>query len=653
MKRQWWYLVAVAALALTACSGGSLSTGGNVFAPPTPAPGAKIQPASVHLSVTIPAASNAGSGDGRKYISPNTKSISLLLVSVNGQAVTGQNAAIVQTYAGASNCSSGSGGSLTCTATIAGAVGSDVATVTLYSGPNATGSALAAGSMQFQVAATGSSLAITNGTSISIGGVVANLSVAVSPQSFALGHSASLSVTLTATDASGATIVGPAAFTTPVELTTSDTTGSIGFTTGTSQTPSSSLSVTSPATQIQMVYNGSSQLAAGPITVQAQQGSLTAVATAQAGGVSPSGSPSTSPSGTPLPQNATVYVLNQGSNGGTNATVTEYSLTASGNAAPIRTVTLSPSLYAAGMAVDKTGRIYIGYYDSPTFAIDSGNELDVYNAGASGAAHPAARITSEATQSTMLDPGTIYVDKSGRIITLATTNVDGQSGGDSIVTYAPNANGAVPPVHAWNFDYTNGAMYFVYAFQYGGYYTIGLTEDSAGNLFMAATLGVLASSDRPQGVFVAPASFVNGPPLTQPLRVIPGGGSATTLPAYASGQLLQGLALDSSGTIYVSQAVNGTGSIAAFHSGASGGVTNVPPLRTISGSVLNVSVPAVQVPPQLPLAVAGGTLIVGNQTTNSVLFYPTTASGSATPVTISGTATGLQTPIGVAVGPGQ
>ncbi len=653
MKKLVFALPVVAAAVVSACSGGSVATSPIVNAPASPLPAPGGQAATAHFSITIPPGGTKTSQRVKpQYVSPNTQSVSIVLVSVNGTAAAGQNATIVQTYPGASNCTAASSG-LTCTGDVPALAGADVFNVSLFSGPNATGSVLASGSVAATIVSGSSSVAVDNSASISIGGVVANLAVAVSANTLHAGTSAKLSVTVNATDASGATIIGPGTYTSPVQLTTSDTTGSVGFTTSASQTPSPAISVTSPSTAIQLVYNGSTQLAGGALNVEAQQGSLAGSTQVQVIGATPAPVPSSTPTATPTPQpaNATAYVLNEGTNGGLGATVTEYSATANGNVAPVRTLNLSSSLYAAGLAVDSSGRLYVGYYDNATFGITSGNEIDVYAAGASNAATPVTRITGESSQSTMLDPGSLYVDKTGRIITLATTNVDQQAGGDSIVTYAANASGAVPPSHAWNFDYSSGGMYFVYAFESNGYYTIGFNEDAAGNLYFGGAMGVLVSSDRPQGVWVAPAAFTAGPPLTQPARIFPGGGSATNIPAYGAGQLVQGVALDSSSAIYESQSINGAGSINVFPAGASGGTTNVPPLRTISSALLNVSVPPAQQPPQLPLAITGNSIVVANQTTNALLFFPTSSSGNATPsATIQGSSTHLNNPIAVVVG---
>ena len=46
------------------------------------------------------------------------------------------------------------------------------------------------------------------------------------------------------------------------------------------------------------------------------------------------------------------------------ATVTEYDGKAKGNAAPERTLLLDKKLYAVSIAVDSSGNLYVGYFDS-------------------------------------------------------------------------------------------------------------------------------------------------------------------------------------------------------------------------------------------------------------------------------------------------
>lgn len=80
----------------------------------------------------------AGTAD---YVSVNTQSLAIQLVSVNGGGVSGVNATIINTTAHARGCKVEAGGTV-CTATTSGSPGQDVFAVTTYASTNATGSAL-------------------------------------------------------------------------------------------------------------------------------------------------------------------------------------------------------------------------------------------------------------------------------------------------------------------------------------------------------------------------------------------------------------------------------------------------------------------------------------------------------------------------------
>ncbi|MBV8638620.1 MAG: hypothetical protein JO322_11075 [Candidatus Eremiobacteraeota bacterium] len=638
-------LVMLVAIVAACGGGGGAPSGSTVGYVPSPAPGASLSPQAVNVSVSIPLA--AAQHRTRAYLSPNTQSLVLQLTSVNGVAIPSQQSTTIDTFAGAPNCAP-AGSSLVCTGTVTGANGSDVFSVTAYAQPNGTGGVLSSGSFAAQIGTTSSTLSINNAVSLTLSGVITSLSLTASPSTLLIGSPSSANVVVNATDASGAVIVGPGAYTSPISLTFTNGTSDFGFVTASNPSPQSALALTAPTTSLAVAYDGNPSVAPGAISVQAQtqgpSGTLTSNATIAVLPATPV------PTSTPPPGSVDIYVLNAGATG-TGATVTEYASNGSGNVAPSRTLALSSSLYAAGFAVDSSGSVYVGYYDNATFTPDAGDEIDVYAPAASGNATPARRILTDPVSQTTLDPGVIWVDSSNRIITLVDTQLDNQGGLSAVGIYAAGANGAVAPTHAWNFDYTLGP--YINGYNAGGQgYIGGLTMDAGENFYVA---GALYNLNVVAGIFGASAAAGSGGvvPIS---RTIPSD-STTTLPSPPD--LITGLALDGSGFVYDAQttAPGGggpgatvTGAINVFAPGATSGTTDTAPLRTISSAALNSTLPPSGTETRLPLAIFGSTIYVANQAQNTVLVFPTSASGSIAPsATISGSSTALNAPIGIAV----
>ena len=651
-------VVALAAIVAGCGGGGSVPSGSTIGSTPQPQPSSGAA-ATLHVTVAV-----GGSGTAKVvrpgYVSSNTQSVAIQLVSSNGSPVSGQTAAVVQTYAGAPGCT-GTGSTLTCAQDVKTISGQDVFAVTLFSAPNATGTALASGFITSNVSAGGGSLPITNSTSLALSGIVANISVSTAPMSLTYGVPGSVQVILNATDASGATIIAPGTFSSPIELTTNDGTGSFGFTTSTTTTPSSSLSVTSPGAAIRLVYNGSTS-AFGPVVITAALGSLQATAQLQLTipvTPTPSGSPSPAPSGL-------IYVLNAGSgNGlGSGASVTEYQTNASGNTAPVRTLNLNnpatANLYAAGMTVDSAGNLFIGYYDTApvfdTYQAYGGNEIAMYASGASGSAAPSSTLLSVSDPNqnqAYLDPGLIVVDSQGRLNTLGD---DGAMGYSVILTYPKAATGATQPSNAFAFS---SAYPLLGAFSYYGGstngYTSGFTEDAAGNLYVAGSF--YFNGNDVGSLEIAPSNFVSDPSqLSTPSRYF----IANAITKLANDNLengissphdIQGLALDASGAIYESQIAGSAraASINVYSAGAGGGKTNNPPIRTITSTAFPSVDPSTEVG-IMPISILGSSLYAVNRPANSILVFPTNASGASSPsATISGSATKLQSPMAIVV----
>ena len=88
-------------LVLADCGGGGGAPGSVVNYAPTPQPGGSFSPQTVTVSISIPTATQ---GKKPQYLSPNTQSLTLQLVAVNGTAVPSQAATTINTYPGAQNC---------------------------------------------------------------------------------------------------------------------------------------------------------------------------------------------------------------------------------------------------------------------------------------------------------------------------------------------------------------------------------------------------------------------------------------------------------------------------------------------------------------------------------------------------------------------
>lgn len=215
-----------ASLALTGCGGGNSAGSGGAQIPSRSA-------ASAVFQVTVPAKTP-------QYVSPNTQSISITLVSVNGSAVGGA-PTIANISATAPGCSQ-SGGTISCTIPVPAQAGSDVYSVVMFAGTNATGATLSSG----QTTAT-INPGVLNTVPVTLNGVIDSIAVSLGTTSPAQGTAADIPITVTAKDATGATIVGPGNYNNPITLTNSDTSGATSL---------STTNVTAPGTAVTLHYTG-------------------------------------------------------------------------------------------------------------------------------------------------------------------------------------------------------------------------------------------------------------------------------------------------------------------------------------------------------------------------------------------------------------
>lgn len=235
---------------LAACSGGS---GGSTI----PAAGSFSQhTSSAVFSISIPA--RTANARAPRYISPNTQS---LTISVNGASTP----AVTQNVTpGSTGCTS-SGASITCSVSVTAPVGNDTFAVTLFSGTNASGSQLATGSVTATVGSNPTSVDIT------LDGVVDSVALSLADASPYAGSPATIAVSVTAKDASGATIISPGGYSQPITLSDSDASG---------HTQLSATTITDPSTSVTLNYDGSESITQATISASITAGGVTKVSKA-------------------------------------------------------------------------------------------------------------------------------------------------------------------------------------------------------------------------------------------------------------------------------------------------------------------------------------------------------------------------------------
>jgi sugar lactone lactonase YvrE len=218
-------------------------------------------------------------------------------------------------------------------------------------------------------------------------------------------------------------------------------------------------------------------------------------------------------------------------NSGSNGTITEYALGASGNTAP--SVTLgggSTTLQGpAGIYVDSSGTIYVADYDN--------SAVDIFSPGTTTQA-PLRQIKGGSTG--FGTPTGVWLDAGGNIW-VGTEN-------GSVEEFAPSANGNVAPINT--ISGSNTVLGYV----------MGVVFDSHGNLWVAdAYNGIGASIEE-----FAPGATGNATPT----RIITGASTLLDLP--------NGIAVDGAGYIYVGD--YGAAAVYVFAPSANG---NVAPIQTI------------------------------------------------------------------------
>jgi sugar lactone lactonase YvrE len=229
------------------------------------------------------------------------------------------------------------------------------------------------------------------------------------------------------------------------------------------------------------------------------------------------------PFGVAVDNAGNIYVANEG-----NSSVTEYAAGATGNVAPIKTITSSASFAdIRGIAVDSAGNIYV----SDTTA----RAVWIFTAAQAGNVVPTAMIQGAST--TLSFPGGVAVDTSGKVYV-------GDQGDSAILEWTAGHTGNVAP------DNTITGV--------TGAYTLQIVN---GNITIGGQNG--------GHIFVFPTSASGAAVPTQHIT-----GAATTL-----GVSTRGAAMDATGAIWAAN-----GSVAKFAPGVTGNVAPVTTLTVPVGS---------------------------------------------------------------------
>ena len=267
----------LSAVLFTGCGGGGSAGGSAPGTAASAAPASNATLVPVTFSITVSRAPQ--SARRAQYISPATQSITGSVTPAGGGSATSAvgNCAPPQT---------------TCSVQLLAPVGLDAFTLSLYDQPNGLGNQLSSGATMLQVVAGD-----THDVVVTFNGIPATLQLLVTPATATSGAASNGAVEVIARDASGNIILGPGAFTPPIGLSLSDTTGSVTLAATQLSDPAG------PLTTYQ--YNGSSRIGGGStVTFTANVPGIPSATAALAFSAAPP-TPSPAPTGTPTTPPAT------------------------------------------------------------------------------------------------------------------------------------------------------------------------------------------------------------------------------------------------------------------------------------------------------------------------------------------------------------
>jgi uncharacterized protein YjiK len=393
-----------------------------------------------------------------------------------------------------------------------------------------------------------------------------------------------------------------------------------------------------------------------------------------------------SPGGIALDSVGNIYVTNDvaATPSGGEDKITVYARGSNGNAAPKATLFALGLAYPTGIVVDSSGNLYVANMGSTMGAVDS---IIVYP--------PNSLVPTKAIGlETALDqPSGITVDRSGNIYVTNQENGNGRL--DSVNVYSPGSYAQGAPSAAIIGTKTKLAQPF------------GIATDSRGNLYVAnfedgshgrgsitiyptsskgnAAPSLTISGDKtglssPSGIALDSsgrlyvANVTGGPDGNGSITVYRAGsrGNASPIASISDNPNCapcdktglsspQGVALDSSGNIYVANVNGGAashGSVTIYPPlGSSRGILNQPPSATITESRADLA-GGITLDPSANIYVTNNTYIPLTGGTNgsvgSITIYSPMRSGKVTRIaTIDGDRVGLADPRGIAIGPAR
>lgn len=477
--------------------------------------------------VFVPSGATGTSQRSRDFVSPSASSVAIV---VNSAAPV-----IADISTTSSLCTIGSGGR-SCTVPLGAPVGNDTMAFTLYAGANATGSVLGTGSATTTVV-SGQPFTV----SVAVGGTIASVDVSA-PSSFTQGTSGSVTLTVSAKDSGGNTIIGSAPYASPITLSDSDTSGSTAL---------SSTNVTSPATSVVLSYNGGT-VSGGSVTISAT------AANVLAGSVSPAQVAVSSSAGAcALPVSAShLYVSNDG-----GGNVLQFAPPYTGSGTSLQSVG-NP----VGIAFDNLGNMFILPFGSSGGTSNAGDVLEFaspYTCSAiatigAGSFHGPRGIAIDGNRN-------LYVTDSGndRVLefvppyTAAPTVLLNGTSNLYAIALSPNCNLFI----------TSGSSVLEYAPPYTGAAVATITSVASPSALTFDSTGHLFIAD-------GNANIVDefNPPYTS---------AASNTTTLTNGSVPLGLAIDASGNLFVNEyQISSIAEYASPYASA--------PVRTISGSGLSL-----------------------------------------------------------------
>jgi hypothetical protein len=300
------FAVVLACAIVVACSGNGTSLNsphGQASATPN---GQGAQPplnATIDFSIVVPPAPPASTSSHARrlkplstvYISPNTGSVALRVVAVNGVSLAAPPAA--QGVDIPASCQ-GSTGCTVALDSVAAAAGADQFAVTTFTGAGESGTVISSGLIVVNVSAGRTAEGTIGGaTQLALGGYVAAIVLSAAPSYLPSGAGTN-SIVVMAKDAAGATIVGNAVFAYPIVLSVAGTGLSLS---GAGLQPNGTVQLTQPQSSgITLTDNGTAT--SGTLTatsINSGGATVTGSLTLLPYGVSP---PPPSPTPTPVGQ---------------------------------------------------------------------------------------------------------------------------------------------------------------------------------------------------------------------------------------------------------------------------------------------------------------------------------------------------------------